>query len=96
MKLIKGERRSSLSEDRLDDLLRISVEAPHPSNWDASGAVELWWRDKTRRVNIADTRATPRLASTSSAASSSSGGDCTASDSSFSLENWESWLENSD
>ena len=28
MKLIKGERCSSLSEDRLDDLLRISVEAP--------------------------------------------------------------------
>ena len=88
-KLIKGEWRSSLGEDQLDDL---SVEAPHPSNWDASGAVELWWRDKTCRVIIADTRATPRLASTSSASTSSDG--CT--NSSFSMENWESWLENSD
>ena len=79
MKLIKGERRSSLGEDRLDDLLRISVEAPHPSTWDASGAVELWWRDKTRRVNTTDTRAT-HLLSTSSAPSSN---DCT--NSSYSL-----------
>ena len=81
VKLIKGERHASLS-----------VEAPHPSNWDTSGAVELWWHDKTRRVNTTDTRATPRLASTSSAASSSD--DCT--NSFFSLENWESWLEKSD
>ena len=29
MKLIKGERHASLGEDQLDDLLRISVEAPH-------------------------------------------------------------------
>ena len=28
LKLIKGERRTSLGEDRLDQLIRINVEAP--------------------------------------------------------------------
>lgn len=81
MKLIKGERHSSLGEDLLDDLLRISVEAPHPSTCDASGAVELWWHDKTRRVNTTDTCAT-HLPSTSSAPSSDD-----RTNSSYSLEN---------
>ncbi len=51
LKLIKGDRRSSLGEDRLDHLIRIGVEGPPLSQWDSSGAVELWWQDKTRRLN---------------------------------------------
>ena len=42
LKLIKAERRTCLGEDRLDQLIRISVEAPPLSKWDASKAVELW------------------------------------------------------
>ena len=40
LKLIKGERHTSLGEDQLD---HINVEAPALSQWDASNAVELWW-----------------------------------------------------
>ena len=63
LKLIKGERRTSLGEDQLDQLIRINVEAPALSQWDASNAVELWLHDRTRRLNIRDTRARPSSSS---------------------------------
>ena len=39
LKLIKSEKRCCLSEDRLDDLLRISVEGPPLCNLDAERAI---------------------------------------------------------
>ena len=59
LKHIKSNCRTCLSENRLDDLIRIAVEGPPLSQWDATGAVHLWWKDKQRR-NIGDTRAPPR------------------------------------
>ena len=94
LKLIKGERRTSLGEDQLDQLIRINVEAPALSQWDASNAVELWLHDRTRRLNIRDTRTRP--------SSSSSPGQIADSDSqedppfTLSLESWESWLDPSE
>ena len=93
LKLIKGEKRSCLGEDRFDDLLQIDVVAPHLSQWDSSGAVKLWWRDKTRRVTVQDTRAHP-IPKPKQA--------CSAEDTEtdkeppFSLTDWETWLEPSD
>lgn len=54
MKLIKSNRRNRLNEDTLDQLLRIKVEGPPLSEWDASHAVELWTQDRVRRVNQPD------------------------------------------
>ena len=65
LKLIKGERCTSLGEDLLDQLICINVEAPALSQWDASNAVELWWRDRTRRPNIRDFHARPSSSSSS-------------------------------
>lgn len=59
LKLIKSDRRSSLSEDRLDHLVRIAVDGPPFSEWDSTHAVHLWWKSKLRR-QVQDTRATPR------------------------------------
>ena len=96
LKLInfKGERRTSLGEDRLDQLLRVNVEAPALSQWNASNALELWWRDRTRRLNIRDTRARP------SSSSSSDQVNDTDQDGTptliLSLQDWENWLEPAD
>lgn len=49
LKLIKTERCNCLSEDHLDGLVRISVDGPPLSSWDASAAMHLWWKDKQRR-----------------------------------------------
>ena len=50
LKLIKSDRRSCLSENHLDDLMQISIDGPPMSEWNADGAVQLWWSDKQRRV----------------------------------------------
>ena len=42
LKLIKVNRRTSLREDTLDQLIRINVEGPPLSKWDASCALQLW------------------------------------------------------
>ena len=85
LKLIKSDRRSSLSEDHLDDLVRIAVDAPPLSQWDASGAIQLWWKDKQRR-QVGDTRAPPKRTPISES-------EATASEPyEFSLEDWESFI----
>ena len=49
LKLIKTNRCTKLGQDRLDSLMRIKVEGPALSEWDATRSVELWWQSKLRR-----------------------------------------------
>lgn len=42
LKLIKTDRRSQLGEESMDNLLR-KVETPPLEQWDATGALNLWW-----------------------------------------------------
>ena len=98
LKLIKSDRRSRLGEDNLDSLLRIKVDAPPLAHWDATGAVNLWWKDKTRRVVKDSSAATPPTqteiiqASTSTSSCASTSLDSSQEDAIFSLEDWEIWL----
>ena len=55
---IKTDLRSSLSEDHLDDLLKVSVDGPLLQNWDSTSAVRLWLEDKQRR-QVGDRTASP-------------------------------------
>ena len=48
MKVVKTDRRNCLEEDHLDDLMRITIDGPPLSQWNASQAVTLWWKDKQR------------------------------------------------
>lgn len=85
LKLIKSDRRSSLGEDRLDQLLRIALDAPPLSKWDASGAVQLWWNDKTQR---------PPMKSTQNRAgfSTSKEAESEETETTFRLDDWEELL----
>ena len=50
LKQIKDDFWCSLNETTLDELLRIAVEAPPLSKWDAEGTLNLWYKAKTRRI----------------------------------------------
>ena len=89
VKLIKSERRSCLGEDKLDELVRINVESPPLSKWDSESAVDLWWRDKIRRVNVSD-RASSSCVATARSSQSETNSDDKAE---LTLESWESWLD---
>ena len=58
LELIKTDRRSCLSEDHLDHRVRITVDGAPLTEWNASAAMQLWWKDRCRR-QVADTRAAP-------------------------------------
>ena len=55
LKLIKYERRISLGEDQLDNLVRKAVDSPALSDWDPDGVVQLWWKAKQHRT-VQDTQ----------------------------------------
>ncbi len=59
LKHIKSEKRSTMSENHLDDILRISVDGPPLKDWDAGATIRLWWNDKQRR-QVNDKRAAPK------------------------------------
>ena len=87
LKLIKTNRRISLKESTLDQLLQINTECPPLCEWDASVAMDLWWTEKTRRVNQKE----PHSASTS--VNTHQGDEQEAEhEVSFSLEDWEEWM----
>jgi len=56
MKVLKTNKRSSLNKQSLDNLLCLRLEGPPPNQWDATGAVQLWWDDKTRRIKHLSSR----------------------------------------
>ena len=70
---------------------RIKVDAPPLAQWDQSAGVDLWWKDKTRRVNHRDTRAAP-----SGPSQRNADPEHDTACSSFSLEDWETWFVESE
>ena len=86
MKLIKSDHRSSRSEDFFDDLLQIAGGAPLLAQWDASAAVQLWWKDKQRK-QVGDTRAPPKPTP-----SLSEDGTAASEPYVFNLDDWETFI----
>ena len=46
---MKSDHHTCLSEHHLDDIMRIMIEGHPLSQWDPSGAIQLWWQEKQRR-----------------------------------------------
>jgi len=86
MNVVKTDRRNCLGEDHLDDLMRITFDGPQLAQWDASGAIDLWWKDKLRR-QVSDIRSTPRTSHSSTVEDIDD-----SSDGEFNLEDWESFV----
>jgi len=76
-----------LREDHLDDLMCIAIDGSPLLQWDASGAIDLWWKKSRRQVS--DKRATPRPSHSSASVIDL---DNDLSDDKFNLEDWESFV----
>ena len=49
--VIKMDKRSLLLNESLDDLLMLNTDKVPLSRFNADSAIQLWWKDKTRRPN---------------------------------------------
>ena len=51
LKIIKTEKRSLLNNQQLDDLLRLNTDVIPLEKFDANPSIDLWWKEKKRRIN---------------------------------------------
>ena len=97
LKLIKTDRRTSLSQETLSDLLEVSVEGTELENFDA---VQLWWSDCSRtrheshpkKIKIECSSETIHQQEDTSAINEATETICEA-EQSVSLDDWDSWSQ---
>ena len=86
MKFIKNNRQTNLSKNRLDQLMRINVDGRPVEEWDPSGALESWYKQKCISVT-ASTRAYTSHVTESGEEEKDEQGEP------FSLDEWKEWLQ---
>ena len=86
MNVVKTDRCNCLGEDHLDDLMCIAIDGPPLPQWNASGVIDLCWKDKLC-CQVLDKRSTPRLSHSSSVVDIDD-----SSNDEFDLQDWESFV----
>ena len=51
MNVIKTSKRNLLTNESLDDLLLLSIEGPPLKHFCPDSAIDLWWKEKMRRLH---------------------------------------------
>ena len=93
MNIIKTDRRTSLNNSTLDDLMEINVEGPPPEDFSSEHAVSLWWKDCTRRPNQARRKEyRQRATGSEDDTGSRESGSMEPSRSTMTLDAWDDWM----
>ena len=95
LKLIKSEKRSSLSNDTLDDLLALTVDPIPLKSFNPDASIELWWKDKLRRPNQQPRKAYEKRSGQSSATIDITGDEETP-EIELTLDDWDKWMRTDD
>ena len=64
------------------------MEGPPLSDWDPTHALELWYMDKARRLNVRDSRSAPRRPQAQCEEA-----EIVTEDNTFSISEWEEWID---
>ena len=106
LKNIKVDKRSSLGNETLDDLLTINTDKVNVNDFDPDHSIELWWKAKTRRLNQNPRKQYQKKNSASTSGASASVEDETDSDIESTqssadcsedfcaLDDWDKWFDN--
>ena len=95
LKLIKSEKRSSLSNETLDDLLALTVDPIPLKSFNPDASIELWWKDKLRRPNQQPRKAYEKQSGQSSATIDITGDEETP-EIELTLDDWDEWMRTDD
>ena len=91
MKVIKGDRRCSLNNDTLDDLLVLNSDKVPLTQFNPDKSIDLWWAAKTRRPNQSSRKEYTRHQS-SGPSTSTDESDATSPENIVLLDDWDNWL----
>ena len=94
MKNIKVDKRSSMSNELLDDLLVINVDKVSIEEFKADHSIDLWWKSKTRRPNQPARKVYEKRKEVQGTSSTSIDSDSSDSPSdSDILGEWDHWMD---
>uniref|UniRef100_A0A1X7UFM9 HAT C-terminal dimerisation domain-containing protein n=1 Tax=Amphimedon queenslandica TaxID=400682 RepID=A0A1X7UFM9_AMPQE len=89
LKLIKVDRRSSLGNSVLDDLLALNTDPISLKNFNPDHSIQLWWNDKVRRPNQ---RPRKKYAERANKTHQEDSSEESETDSEL-LQEWDDWLD---
>ena len=90
LKLIKVDRRSSLGNDTLKDLLTLNTDGRSMENFSPDPCIDLWWQAKTRRPDQKKRKVYKKRAEETIESETDSSSD---DDDTFLLDDWDNWLD---
>ena len=85
LKLIKNDCHANLSQNWLDQLVRINVDGPAMKKWNSSSALEIWYKEKCRRVTASTQASTSHVTESEEVKDDQSAP--------FSLGEWKEWVK---
>ena len=98
MNVIKTNKRSSLCNESLDDLLLLSTEGPPLKDFCPDTAIDLWWKEKLRRPHQNPRKkyrkrsSTTQFTTESSSVSSEDETESEDEDHTDLLAEWDAWM----
>ena len=90
LKLIKVDRRSSLGNDTLKDLLMLNTDGISMDNFNPDPSIDLWWKAKTRQP---DQKKRKKYKKRSAGQTELEIESSDQSDGTFLLDDWDNWLD---
>ena len=92
LKLIKANRRSSLGNDTLKDLLMLNTNGISMENFNPDPCIELWWQAKTRRPDQKKRKEYKKKGGQNIESETENSSD----DETILLDDWDDWLDYSE
>ena len=90
LKLIKVDRRSSLGNDTLKDLLTLNTDGRSMENFSPDPCIDLWWQARTQRPDQKKRKVYKKRAEETTESETDSSSD---DDDTFLLDDWDNWLD---
>ena len=96
LKIIKVDKRASLSNSTLDDLLVLNADKIPVQDFNPDPSIDLWWNAKTRRLNQKPRKEYKKRSSQSKEKDNSDGEDTETDTSTVLLNDWDEWMNESE
>jgi len=94
LNIIKSNKRTSLADDTLDDLLMVSTMNSPLKDFNPDKAIDLWWEDKVRRPTQKQRKQYKKRGGDQPSSSTTQDSESESESESFQLlDDWDKWMD---